>query len=125
VRNLKKSIGALVIAATAITGFSATPVFALHGDDDGYYSRADRYDRDDRREYRRGDRYYRNHAYRGNARCDKGTGGTIIGAFAGGLLGNEVARRGNKTEGSIIGAAVGALAGRAIDKSDSNCRRYR
>ena len=49
----------------------------------------------------------------------------IIGAVAGGLLGNEVARRGNKTEGSIIGAAVGALAGRAIDKSDSNCRRYR
>ena len=125
VRNLKKSIGALVLAATAVTGFSATPAFAHNGDDDGYYSRGDRYDRDDRREYRRGDRYYRNNAYRGNARCDKGTGGTIIGAVAGGLLGNEVSRRGNKTEGSIIGAAVGALAGRAIDKSDSNCRRYR
>jgi outer membrane lipoprotein SlyB len=125
VRNLKKSIGALVLAATAVTGFSATPVFARHGNDDGYYSRGDRYDRDDRREYRRGDRYYRNNAYRGDARCDKGTGGTLIGAVAGGLLGNEVARRGNKTEGSIIGAAVGALAGRAIDKSDSNCRRYR
>lgn len=125
VRNLKKSIGALVLAATAVTGFSTTPVFARHGNDDGYYSRGDRYDRDDRREYRRGDRYYRNNAYRGNARCDKGTGGTIVGAVAGGLLGNEVSRRGNKTEGSIIGAAVGALAGRAIDKSDSNCRRYR
>lgn len=98
---------------------------ARHGNDDGYYSRGDRYDRYDRREYRRGDRNYRNNAYRGNARCDKGTGGTLIGAVAGGLLGNEVARRGNKTEGSIIGAAVGALAGRAIDKSDSNCRRYR
>ncbi len=101
VRNLKKSIGALVLAATAITGFSATPALARHGNDDGYYSRGDRYDRDDRREYRRGDRYYRNNAYRGNARCDKGKGGTII------------------------GAAVGALAGRAIDKSDSNCRSYR
>jgi uncharacterized protein YcfJ len=124
VRNLKKSIGALVLAATAVTGFSATPVFA-HNGDDGYYSRGDRYDRDDRREYRRGDRYYRNNAYRGDARCDKGTGGTLIGAVAGGLLGNEISRRGNKTEGSIIGAAVGALAGRAIDKSDSNCRRNR
>ena len=48
---------------------------------------------------------------------------TFIGLVGGGLLGNQVARRGNRTEGSIIGAAVGALAGRAIDKSDSNCRR--
>jgi outer membrane lipoprotein SlyB len=114
--SLKKSIGALVLAATAVTGFTATPVMA-YDDDDGYYSRGDRYDRYDRRDYRR-DRYYR-----GGNRCDKGTGGTIIGAVAGGLLGNEVARRGNKTEGAIIGAAVGALAGRAIDKADSNCRR--
>ena len=121
--HFRKSIGALVLAATAVTGFAAAPAQAGRGyDDDGYYSRNDRYDRYDRRDYRRdnrrADRYYR-----GNARCDKGTGGTIIGAVAGGLLGNEVARRGNKTEGSIIGAAVGALAGRAIDKSDSNCRR--
>lgn len=126
-KNFKKSIGALVLAATAVTGFSA-PAFA--GDrydryNDGYYSREDRQDRYDRREYRRSEGYYRDNNYRNNARCDKGTGGTIIGAIAGGLLGNEVARRGNKTEGSIIGAAVGALAGRAIDKSDSNCRRYR
>lgn len=120
--KFKKSIGALVLAATAVTGFAATPAMAGGRYDDGYYSRGDRHDRYDRREYRRGDRYYRNNGYQ---RCDKGTGGTIIGAVAGGLLGNEVARRGNKTEGSIIGAAVGALAGRAIDKSDSNCRRYR
>lgn len=121
--SFKKNIGALVLAATAVTGFTATPAMADRGYNDGYYSQGDRYDRYDRREYRRGDRY-RNNNYRSN-RCDKGTGGTIIGAVAGGLLGNEVARRGNKTEGSIIGAAVGALAGRAIDKSDSNCRRYR
>ena len=123
--NLKKSIGALVLAATAVTGFSATPAMARERYNDSYYSRDDRQDRYERREYRREARNYRNNNYRDNARCDKGTGGTIIGAVAGGLLGNEVARRGNKTEGSIIGAAVGALAGRAIDKSDSNCRRYR
>jgi len=123
--NLKKSIGVLVLPATAVTGFSATPVMAHERYNDGYYSRENRQDRYDRREDRRSDRYYRNNSYRGDARCDKGTGGTVIGAVAGGLLGNEVARRGNKTEGSIIGAAVGALAGRAIDKSDSNCRRYR
>ena len=107
--TIKKSIGALVLAATAITGFTATPAMARDRYEDGY-----RYSND--RDYR---------DYRNNNRCDKGTGGTIIGAVAGGLLGNEVARRGNRTEGAIIGAAVGALAGRAIDKSDSNCRRRR
>ena len=107
--NMKKSLGALVAAATLVTGFSATPAFADRYDD-GYYSNRDR----DHYRYSRRDRGYR---------CDKGTGGTIIGAVAGGLAGNEIARRGSKTEGAIIGAAVGALAGRAIDKSDSNCRR--
>ena len=126
--KFKNTIGALVLAATAVTGLTATPAMARHGYDDGYsrYDRGDRYDRDDRREYHRGDRYYQN-SRNDYQRCrNSGTGGTIIGAVAGGLLGNEVARRGNRTEGSIIGAAVGALAGRAIDKSDSNCnRRYR
>jgi len=122
--TFKKSIGALVLAATAVTGFTATPAMARDRYEDGYrYSNYDRRDyRQDRREYRRDQYNYRNNYQR----CDKGTGGTVIGAVAGGLLGNQVARRGNKTEGSIIGAAVGALAGRAIDKSDSNCnRRYR
>lgn len=130
--KMKNNIGALVLAATAITGFSSTPAMARDYYDDGYrYSNYDRDDyREDRRDYRREARYdrreyqrdrnYRNNGYQ---RCDRGTGGTIIGAVAGGLLGNQIARRGNRTEGSIIGAAVGALAGRAIDKSDSNCRR--
>jgi hypothetical protein len=53
-------------------------------------------------------------------RCS-GSTGTIIGAIAGGLLGNQVAgRRGDGTLGAIIGAGAGALAGRAIDRS--NCR---
>ncbi len=86
--SFKKNIGALLLAATAVTGFTAAPAMADRGYNDGYYSRGDRYDRYDRREYRRGDRYYRNNNYR-NDRCDKGTGGTIIGAVAGGLLGNE------------------------------------
>lgn len=136
--TIKNSIGALVLAATAITGFTVTPAMARDRYDDGYrYSNYDHDDyredhrdyredrreaRYDRRDYRR-DRNYNNNGYQ---RCDKGTGGTIIGAVAGGLLGNQVARRGNRTEGSIIGAAVGALAGRAIDKSGNNCgRRYR
>ncbi len=129
--KMNNSFGALVLAATAITGFSATPAMARDRYDDYRYSNYDRDYREDGRDYRREARYddrrnydrdYQNN-YRGYNRCDKGTGGTIIGAVAGGLLGNQVARRGNRTEGSIIGAAVGALAGRAIDKSGSNCRR--
>ena len=49
-------------------------------------------------------------------RCDRGTGGTIIGAIAGGLLGNGVAGRGDRTIGTMVGAGAGALAGRAIDR---------
>jgi Glycine zipper 2TM domain len=109
----KKAITAMVATATLATGVVATPAEAGRGRghdrhyDDGYY------DYDNRGYY--GDRR--------RSRCDKGTGGTVIGAVVGGLAGREVARRGNRTEGAIIGAAVGALAGRAIDKSDSNCRR--
>lgn len=76
-------------------------------------------DRRDRRYARnyRGNRGY--NGYRGNQRCyDKGNGGLAIGGIAGGLLGNQVAGRGDRTLGTILGAGVGALAGRAIDKSD-------
>ena len=38
--------------------------------------------------------------------------------YRGGLLGNEVARQGDRTTGAVIGAAVGAIAGHAIDKGD-------
>jgi hypothetical protein len=58
-------------------------------------------------------------------RCDRGTGGTIIGAIAGGLLGNAIGqgnggyygRGGDGTTGAIIGGGLGALAGRAIDRN--------
>ena len=80
---------------------------------DRHNSRYDRrYARDDRRYYgNRNDR----HRYR---QCDNGTGGTVIGAIAGGLAGHEIAGRGDKTVGTIVGGAVGAIAGRAIDRSD-------
>jgi hypothetical protein len=57
--KFKNTIGALVLAATAVTGLTATPAMAGGRYDDGYsrYERGDRYDRYDRREYRRGDRY--------------------------------------------------------------------
>lgn len=77
------------------------------------------------RGYRNDQQYRGQNRYRGyrGGRCDNGTGGTIIGAIAGGLLGHEVSgRRGDRTMGVIIGAGVGAVAGRAIDRSSGGNR---
>lgn len=122
---LKFGVTSLILLAAFTT---TSPVSARGHYNDGYYNnsysdynqdrrgyRESRYDRENR--FDRDDQYDRN--YRGG-RCDKGTGGTIIGAIAGGLLGHEVVgRRGDKTAGIIIGAGVGALTGRAIDRSNS------
>lgn len=60
----------------------------------------------------------------GRWRCKKenGTTGLLIGAAVGGLAGNTVAGRGDKTLGAILGAVGGGLLGREIDRSDSRCR---
>ena len=82
------------------------------------------YERERYRDYRRGDRRY---TYRGRTtdRCRDGDGGTIVGAIAGGLAGNALAGRGDKTLGTVLGGVVGALAGREIDRADrpGYCRR--
>ncbi|MGB7411238.1 MAG: glycine zipper 2TM domain-containing protein [Sphingopyxis granuli] len=126
------SLAALM--STATLGL-ATPAAAQNGyyDRDGYstyyaghrdnrhYDR--RYDRSNRRDYRNDRRYYNQRYDRRNYRqCDNGTGGTVIGAIAGGLAGHEIAGRGDRTVGAIIGGAVGAIAGRAIDKGNDGCR---
>ena len=126
------SLAALMSVATL--GIAA-PAAAQNGyyDRDGYSSYDARYGRDDRRydrsDYRGYDRRdYRSdrRAYRGDRRnyrqCDNGTGGTVIGAIAGGLAGHEIAGRGDRTLGVILGGAVGAIAGRAIDKGNDGCR---
>ncbi|MBC7985662.1 MAG: glycine zipper 2TM domain-containing protein [Sphingomonadaceae bacterium] len=67
-------------------------------------------------------RAYPGRPYYGRGYChDRGTGGAIVGAIAGGLLGAEIAdggryHRGDEVAGAIIGSGVGALAGRAIDR---------
>lgn len=97
------------------------------------------YERQDDRRYDQGyDRDYRQSRYdepvyrdtriwRGNdgqyyCRRENGTTGLLIGAAVGGLIGNEVAGRGDRTLGAIIGAAGGAILGRSIDRSNSRCR---
>lgn len=46
----------------------------------------------------------------------------MIGGVAGGVIGNRIAGRGNRTVGTIAGAAVGAIAGAAIDKAEDRGR---
>ena len=142
-----KKLG-IALALTATTIGAVAPAHADRGRHNGWYQQErgdrydhDRYDRDGRYDrydrnggydqrydprYNQGVRYqYDNRAYGGtryqSCRSD-GAAGTIIGAIAGGLIGNSVAgRHGDKTAGTIIGGAVGAIAGRAIDKSDDRC----
>ena len=128
----KKVTLALTALAMGSTAIVAAPASAQRYDR-GYsqydrdYDRGYRNDRrynDDRR-YNNNDRRYRNNnRVSRNDRCDA-VGGTVIGAIAGGLLGNTVAGRGDRTLGAVLGAGAGALAGRAIDKSDDPryCRR--
>jgi uncharacterized protein YcfJ len=55
----------------------------------------------------------------------KTTNGAVIGALGGGLAGNVIAGRGDRTEGTLIGAGVGALAGSQIAKSEAKKKRCR
>ncbi len=89
----------------------------------GYYP--DNYYRDNssRRERRvsRSERIYRGQDDRYYCRRSDGTTGLIVGAIAGGVLGNRIARGGSETLGTLLGAGVGAAAGQAID-SGTRCR---
>ncbi|SOB81022.1 Glycine zipper 2TM domain-containing protein [Sphingomonas guangdongensis] len=113
----KLTLAGAAFAMGAVSLVPATPAMAQRYDRGYSYDRGDRYGYNDRRVYRGGDRRYYNN-YRARQKCNDGDGGTIIGGVAGGLLGNQIAGRGDRTLGAILGAAAGALAGRAIDRSD-------
>ncbi|MHA3840978.1 glycine zipper 2TM domain-containing protein [Sphingomonas aestuarii] len=117
------AMGATALAVPAAPAQAAS--FTAVSSAASYYGYDQRYRSDRRynnRNYRNDRRYYNN-----NQRCKDGDGGTVIGAVAGGLLGNQVAGRGDRLVGTVLGAGVGALAGRAIDRSDppQGCRRSR
>ncbi len=61
----------------------------------------------------------------GQQKHDRNVAGTVIGAVAGGLLGNAVSRGGGKTGGTIIGAAAGAAVGSNIARSSFHCNAGR
>ncbi len=104
--------------ATLAGGLAATPAMAQRYDRGYGYDRGynDGYGYD--RGYRNYRGYDRRYATRGQHPCKDGDGGTVIGAIAGGLAGNAIAGRGDRTLGAILGGALGAVAGRAIDKAD-------
>jgi hypothetical protein len=84
-----------------------------------YY--ADRYHRKDDRRYRerqmsRNERVYRGQDGRYYCRRSDGTTGLIVGAVAGGALGNVIAPGGSELVGTILGAIGGGVAGRAVDR---------
>ncbi|QIG81463.1 glycine zipper 2TM domain-containing protein [Stakelama tenebrarum] len=64
---------------------------------------------------------YRDAQGRYYCRREDGTTGTLVGAAAGGVLGNIIAPGGSKTVGTILGALAGGVAGREIDRSDLAC----
>ena len=51
-----------------------------------------------------------------------GTTGLILGAGAGGVLGNVIDGGHSRVVGTLLGAAVGAVAGKAIDQNSSQVR---
>ena len=91
-----------------------------------YY--ADRYHRDDPRRYRERrmssqERVYRGEDGRYYCRRSDGTTGLIVGAVAGGALGNVIAPGGSEVVATILGAIGGGVAGRAIDRGrEVRCR---
>jgi Glycine zipper 2TM domain len=120
---------AIILSGTVV--LTSTPAMARHRHyeqgyneyyDNGDYYRQAQYERAqyERQRYER--QRYEQDRYSDGYRCKpKGTGGLIIGAVVGGLLGREVVgRRGDRTAGAIVGAGAGALAGRALHRAGSD-----
>ena len=68
------------------------------------------------------DRVYRGSDGRYYCKRNDGTTGLIVGAAAGGILGNVIDGGHSRTVGTLLGGAVGALAGRSIDQNSSQVR---
>ncbi len=93
----------------------------------GYY--ADNYYRNDRRYRERmmsaDDRIYRGQDGRYYCRRSDGSTGLVVGAIAGGVVGNIIAPGDSKTLGTVLGAIGGAAIGAAVSSSSNNNARCR
>jgi Ni/Co efflux regulator RcnB len=70
----------------------------------------------------RNDRVYRGNDGRYYCRRSDGTTGLVIGAVAGGVLGNVISNGNSSTLATILGAGAGGLLGRSIDRGDVKCK---
>ncbi len=118
----------LLSAAMALPLSFPTAAFAQHRHD--YHWQGDRNSGwDPARHYRgghyrerrlgRNDRIYRGGDGRYYCRRNDGTTGLVIGAIAGGVLGNAI---GGDALGTLLGAGGGALLGQSIDRGNYRCR---
>ncbi|QDZ07064.1 glycine zipper 2TM domain-containing protein [Sphingomonas panacisoli] len=87
---------------------------------------ASRYYKDDPRYQERtltsNDQVYRGSDGRYYCKRNDGTTGLIVGAAAGGILGNVVDGGRNRIGGTLIGGALGALLGKKVDQSNTDYR---
>ncbi len=68
------------------------------------------------------ERVYRGQDGRYYCRRSNGSTGLIVGAIAGGLLGNALAPGGSETLGTLLGAGGGAVIGNQVDRDNARCR---
>jgi hypothetical protein len=99
---------------------------------DGYQGE-DLAEYDPARDYRAGNQYrervlspservYAGYDGRYYCRRSDGTTGLIVGAAAGGILGNVIDGGRSRVLGTLLGGAGGAVAGRAVEQSQVRCR---
>lgn len=97
------------------------------------YEGEDLADYDPARDYRAGNQYrervlsadervYAGYDGRYYCRRSDGTTGLIVGAAAGGVLGNVIDGGRSRIVGTLLGGAGGALAGRAVEQNQVRCR---
>jgi Glycine zipper 2TM domain len=125
------TIGAAVLLTGCIDSGNQRPGYAYRqydydrpdpaygGYDAGRYYRSDPQYRE--RGMDRNDRVYRGNDGRYYCRRNDGTTGLILGAIAGGVLGNVIAPGDSKTLGTVLGAGGGALIGRSIGRKGARC----
>ncbi len=89
--------------------------------DRAYYEYRDDHRHHERRVVRYEERIYRGDEGRYYSHRSDGTTGLIVGAVAGGLIGNQLARGKSATLGTLLGAGAGALIGQAVEKGSVYC----
>ena len=116
---LALTITAPVAAPTA--SFAQPRDYRWQGDRNNGWDPSEHYrsGRHRERQLGRNDRIYRGRDNRYYCRRSDGSTGLVVGALAGGLLGNAL---GGDTLSTLLGAGGGAALGRSVDRGQVKCR---